>query len=405
VSEKEKVPYEKIKVLHIITVFSIGGATENTLFSVEGLNTLGYDVSILTGPNISTEGDLFQRAKANNVKVEILECLQRNISPLNDLKAFYCIYKKLKSGNYDIVHTHSSKAGIIGRIAAKAAKVPVIIHTIHGLPFHNYQSKFIHYLYVKAERIGATLSDKLITVSNLIISKALNEKVGTADKFVTVRSGFEMEEFIKAPVNSAKLKEKLNLSDNNIVIGKIARFSRLKGHQYILKVIPDVIKEVPNAIFLFVGSGELLGEYEKKVKELGIEKNVRFAGLVKNEDIPEYIKIIDIVVHTSLLEGLARIFPQSMAAQKPVVSFNIDGAPEVIIDGETGFLVDPEDCYGLTQKIIKLAKDKEMRERFGKKGKEIVMSEWNIESMVKGIDKVYKELIKRNLKENNKLSS
>lgn len=388
----------KIKVLHIITVFSIGGATENTLFSVEGLDALGYDASILTGPNISSEGDLFQRAAKNHIKVEVLECLRREISPLNDIKALFSIIRTLKKGNYDIVHTHSSKAGIIGRIAAKVAKVPIIVHTIHGLPFHEYQSRLMHFLYVKAEQFGALLSDKLITVSNIIISKSLKEKVGTADKFVTVRSGFEMEEFIKPASDSTKLKKELNLSDNNIIIGKIARFSILKGHKYILQIIPEVAKSVPEAIFLFVGSGELLEEFKLKVKALGIEKNVRFAGLIESKNIPEYIKIMDIVVHTSLLEGLSRIFPQSMAAQKPVISFNIDGAPEVIIENKTGYLVEPENCSELTDKIIKLARNKELRESFGKAGKELVVKDWTIESMVNNIDKVYQELLKINQK-------
>jgi glycosyltransferase involved in cell wall biosynthesis len=392
-SRKREKDAEHIRVLHLITIFSLGGATENTLLSVEGLRTLGYDVRIATGPNISSEGSLFDRAERGGIPVEIIPELMRSIHPFYDLIAFFKILAVLKRGKYHIVHTHSSKAGLLGRVAAKLARVPIIVHTIHGLPFHDYQGNFIRRIFVLAEKIGAMVSDKIITVTHTISEKALAVGVAEPEQFVTVRSGFEMDQFIRRHNDAGKVRRELGLKATDLVVGKIARFSELKGHQYVLDVVPDVILRVPNAKFLFVGSGELESHFKKRVQESGIQDSVIFTGLVSQEQIASLIAIMNVVVHTSLLEGLARVLPQALAGKKPVVSFDIDGAHEVVKEGITGHLVPPRDRTMLADAIVDLLTHRRKARLFGSNGISMVRNEWTKEAMVSGINAVYEELL------------
>jgi glycosyltransferase involved in cell wall biosynthesis len=386
---------EHIRVLHLITIFSLGGATENTLLTVEGLHELGYDVGILTGPNISSEGSLFDRAKRNGIRVEVMPELMRSIHPIYDVIGFFKIYAALRKGRYHIVHTHSSKAGLLGRIAARLARVPVVIHTIHGLPFHEYQGKTIHRIFVLAEKIGARVSDKIISVTNTITRKALSAGVGLPEQFVTVRSGFEMEQFVRRHRDAGILRKELGLKKTDLIVGKIARFSQLKGHQYLIDVVPEVVRRVPTAKFLFVGSGELESQFKRQVEESGVRDRVIFVGLVSQERIASLISIMDIVVHTSLLEGLARVLPQAFAAGKPVISYDIDGAHEIVLPGVSGYLVEPCNEKELTESIVDLLKDRKKARRFGQNGRRIIKSDWTKEAMVTGINSVYKELLSR----------
>ena len=390
---KKEEEVEHIRVLHLITIFSLGGATENTLLSVEGLRELGYDVGILTGPNISSEGSLFDRAKRSGIRVEVIPELMRSIHPVYDVIAFFKIYAALRKGHYHIVHTHSSKAGLLGRIAARLARVPIVIHTIHGLPFHDYQGKTIHRIFILAERLGARVSDKIITVTNTITRKALAVGVGVPKQFVTVRSGFEMDQFLRRSRDIEKLRKDFGIRNTDLVIGKIARFSQLKGHQYLIDIAPEVVRRVPRAKFLFVGSGELESQFKRQVEDSGVRDHVIFAGLVSQERIASLISIMDIVVHTSLLEGLARVLPQAFAAGKPVISYNIDGAHEVVLDGISGYLIEPRNEKELTESIIDLLSDRKKARRFGQRGKQIIRSDWAKEAMVTGINSVYKELL------------
>ena len=352
---------------------------------------MGYEISILSGPNNESEGSLFDRAKESNVKVDVLPSLKRDIHPFFDLVAFAKIYRILKNNKYYIVHTHSSKAGIIGRLAAKMAKVPIIIHTVHGLPFHDYQNRLKRKVFILAEKFGASFSDKLIAVSNTIIEKALKERIGSKEKFVMIRSGFEIEKYLCPP--KINIREKYNISPNEIVIGKIARFSELKGHKYLIQIIPEIVKEFPNVKFLFVGSGELEKIFKEKVKKLGIEKYTIFTGLVDSSEIPNFIFAMDIVIHTSLLEGLARVLPQALAAGKPAISFDIDGAHEVIVNDYTGYLVRPKDSEQLKDSIVKLISNIKKAKLLGENGRNIVKDKWNTDTMVEKIDSLYYECL------------
>jgi glycosyltransferase involved in cell wall biosynthesis len=394
----------KIRVVHIITRLILGGAQENTLLTLEGLKKRAYyDVTLLTGPALGPEGSLTKEAKRRGIKPVIIPPLRRNIHPWLDLKSLILLYKLIKKENYDIVHTHSTKAGILARIAAKIAGVPIIIHTIHGLPFFPYQHKFMNFGAVNLERLVAPFTDKIITVCDNMAKKAHKAKVAPMKKFFTIYSGMELDEFLKVKENK-NLKKNLGIKENEIVIGKIARLFELKGHRFLLKSAKEVIEQFPQTKFLLVGNGNLRDKLEQQAIDLGIKDKIIFAGLVPREKIPQYISIMDIVVHVSLREGLARAIPQALACGKPVVAFNIDGAEEVIENGKTGFLINPPfipeekwNCYNtqqLTSCIIKLLKDKNLRDKMGKEGKKKVEPIFRAEYMVESMDNLYKKLLK-----------
>lgn len=381
-----------IKILHIITVFSIGGATENTLLTARGFLEKGYKVDILTGPNISSEGDMYDLAKKFGVNVITLSSLKRKIDVFSDIIAFLKIYSFIRKNKYSIVHTHSSKAGIIGRIAAKLAGTTTIVHTIHGLPFHEYQNPLLNKFYVLIEKIGARFSNKIVTVTNKIISDSIKKGIGVKNKFQVVRSGFDLSSYLEKDINREEIRQTFGISKKDIVIGKIARFSELKGHKYLIEAVQKIISSDIHIKVLLVGSGELENKIKCNVKELNLEKNIIFTGLIEYEKVPEIISALDILVHTSLLEGLARVFAQAYLLRKPVVSFDIDGASEVVVNNETGFLVEPKNSDQLAEAIIKLIKDQRLRERFGESGYNLVRENWSQEKMVEDLELIYNQL-------------
>jgi len=386
---------EKVRVLHLITLFSLGGATENTLLSVEGLQKLGYDVEIIPGPPIASEGDLFAEAQQRGVRVKLIRVMQRNIHPILDLRAFFAVLRMIQKGRYHVVHTHSSKAGVLGRLAAKLAGVPVVVHTIHGLPFHDFMSGAPRRFFILAERWGTAMSDRVISVTDTIIRKCIAAGIGSPEKFVTVRSGFEMDQYLRPNGDGARLRSDYGIGPDELVIGKIARFNALKGHEYLIEVIPAIVKEVPNVRFLLVGSGELEEEFKARVRERGVADRVVFTGRVDQDRIPAFIAMMDIVVHTSLREGLARVLPQALAAGKPVVSFDLDGAHEVIRDGDTGRLVTACDSDRLARALIDLLKNPRHAREMGSAGREMVRQGWTVDAMVRGVDEVYRQLLQK----------
>jgi len=384
-----------IKVAHIITRFILGGAQENTLHTVKGLKDKPeYEVCLISGPPRGPEGSLIEEAEEKGIKPIIMDSLRRDLYPWLDLKSLFVLYNLIKKGKYSIVHTHSSKAGILGRIAAWLARSPIIIHTIHGLPFHEYQGRILNFIYVNLERLVAPITDKIITVCDRMAEKAYKARVASRDKFITVYSGMELDDFIRARKNES-LRRKLGIKDDELVIGKIARLFPLKGHPFLLEAAAKIVKEYPKVKFLLVGEGILRESLEKRAVALGVRDKIVFAGLVPREQIPEYISLMDIVVHTSLREGLARVIPQAFAEKKPVVSFQVDGADEFVRNKQTGFLVQPYDIDGLTEAIISLLKDRNLRERMGAEGKELVDPKFRVEEMVSGIDSLYKKLLQQ----------
>ncbi len=384
----------KIKVLHIITRLILGGAQENTIFTVWGLNKNDfYEVELATGPPIGPEGSLIEEAEKREIKLKIIRYMRREINLFRDLLAFVELYLLIRKGKYTIVHTHSSKAGILGRLAAKVAGVKIIIHSIHGLPFFEYQNRFLNYIYILCERFAALFTDRLISVCEAMARKAIAAGVAKEDKFITIYSGIELNHYFNSDISIAEKRKELNLDPDVPVVGNISRLFDLKGHNYLLEAASQVVEVFPKAKFLLVGDGILRERLIRQAEGLKIRDNIVFTGLVERTEVPKLISVMDVVVHTSLREGLPRVLPEALAMAKPVIAFEIDGMPEIVRDGENGYLIPPKDSRELANSIIHLLQDKEKARRMGEAGRGMVNPAFELEVMLERISDVYKESI------------
>lgn len=385
---------QPIRVLHIITRMIVGGAQENTLLSVEGLDRLPeYEVTLLSGVDHGREGELLSRAR-ETTRLIVLPEMGRSINPLSDLVAFWKLYRLIKEGRYHIVHTHSSKAGVLGRWAAKFAGTPLIVHTLHSLVFHDYQPWLVNRAWWLAKKICAPITDYFISVSRIISEKAIAAGIAPPAMFRTIYSGMELDWFLNFKADTAAIRREFGIPADVPVVGKVARLFPLKGHDELMDAAPAIVARHPNVRFFLIGDGILLEHLQQRARELGILDNFVFAGLIPRERIPEMIAVMDVLVHTSLREGLARVLPQALAMGKPCVSFDIDGAPEVVITDKTGYLVQPNDAAGLAEGVSKLLADPALRAEMGAAGRKLVDPAFRAETMVREIAEVYEQLMK-----------
>ena len=386
-------PVNPIRVLHIITRMIVGGAQENTLLSVVGLDAMPeYDVTFISGIDKGKEGELLSQAR-ETTNLIVLPEMGRSINPFSDLIAFWKLYKLIKAGRYHIVHTHSSKAGVLGRLAAWLAGTPLVVHTLHSLVFHDHQPWAVNRAWWLVKKICAPVTDFYISVSEVIVQKAIAAGIAEPERFRTIYSGMELDWFLNAKFDAGKVKEEFGIPLDAPVVGKIARLFPLKGHDQLMDAAPEIVKRIPNVRFFLIGDGVLLEHLQERAKKYGILENFVFAGLIDRTRIPEMISAMDVVVHTSLREGLARVLPQSLAMGKPCVSFDIDGAREVVINDYTGYLVEAFDSVGLADGVAELLEDEDLRKKFGENGRRHVDPNFRTEKMVADISEVYQMLL------------
>jgi glycosyltransferase involved in cell wall biosynthesis len=393
-----------MKIVHIITRLVLGGAQENTLITCRLLARRGHQVTLITGPALGPEGALFEQTQTGGYEVIILDKLRRAIDPAKDLPVYFELKKHLRRLEPDIVHTHSAKAGILGRFAAAALKgklpgkgrrFPLVIHTVHGLAFHPYQNGMVNSFYILAEKAAGKRTDAFLSVADTMTEKARAAGIGLGKPWVTAYSAIEEEAFLNPPAGGqiSAFRRKYNIPPDAFVIVKIARLFDLKGHEFVIRSAKTLAKAHPNVIWLFVGDGLLTEQRKKEIREAGLENRFRFTGLLPPSEIPLAIHASDMLVHCSLREGLARVLPQAMLCGKPVVSFNIDGACEVV-NPATGFLIDPENVQQLIYACRKLIEDPNLCFRLGKQGKESVIQKFAPDTMVDTIEDVYQMLMK-----------
>lgn len=380
----------------------VGGAQENTLATVEIQATRkDMKVDLIFGTQIGPEGSLLSQQNSINQPYKLIpvSSLVRNINPFKDIVALWKLYKIFKDNKYDVVHTHSSKAGVLGRVAAFLARTPAIVHTIHGLPFHPYQNIFVNKLYKGLEKFSAKFSHTIITVCDVMKQKAVAADIAPPGRFKTVYSGMDLDAFLKASEMYAKqsTRNAFGIAEEKFVVAKIARFFELKGHNYLIEAAVEIVKKHPNTIFLLVGDGILKETIKKQIDLLGLTDNFVFTGLLKPYEIPKVLSCADMLVHASLREGLARVLAYSAACGKPAVSFDIDGACEIIEEGVTGFLVEPENVKGLACAVCNVIENKNnIINHTLEKGASKVDPIFRKEYMVDEINKIYTHILERN---------
>ena len=381
-----------MRVTHIITRLIVGGAQENTVATVLGLRQKsGITIGLISGPTTGPEGSLeSELARVPEILVRVPE-LVRPVHPWKDWLALRRLTKILRQIRPDIVHTHSGKAGILGRLAAKRARIPLILHTIHGPSFGLFQNAAANLVFRAAEKYASRTTTHFIVVADAMRTRYLAAGIGKPEQYTKIFSGFPLEPFLAAK-NDPAVRARFGLQPGDFVIGKIARLFKLKGHDDLFAVAPELVRRCPQMKFLLVGDGEWRGRFEALAKTLGLERNFIFTGLVPPAGIPSLVGVMDALVHLSLREGLPRALPQALAVGKPVVAYDCDGSREICRDNETGFLISPGDREELFRCILLLAGHKNICHHLGQTGRNFVRENFAVEKMVDAIYHLYLKL-------------
>ena len=381
-----------MKICHVITRMIVGGAQENTLLSCRGALEAGHDVTLVTGPSPGPEGELLKRVSCPGLKIVVCPWLVREIAPLSDFKAFSHLKKLFRTERYDVVHTHSSKAGIVGRFAARAAGVPLVVHTIHGLAFHRYEKFWKNLLYIACERAAAPCGKRIYAVAQAMIDQSLAAGVGSPDQYKVVYSGMELDRFLHAKPDP-ELRKKLGIPEDAVVLATLARLFPLKGYEQFLPVAVKLAKELPQIHCLIIGNGTMMEEIREFIRKEGVESRFSFAGLVAPGEVGNYLALASVLVHFSLREGLPRAAVQALASGKPVIAYALDGTPEVVIPGKTGYLLKPGDRAGAEAAIRELVANPALAAELGANGRKLVESRFGWKTMSDTLLKDYAECL------------
>jgi glycosyltransferase involved in cell wall biosynthesis len=388
-----------MKIVHIITRLILGGAQENTLITCKLLAERGHDVTLITGPAIGPEGQLFDQTRGQKYRTIVVDEMRRAIEPVKDAISYRKIKQLLREIQPDIVHTHSAKAGIVGRFAASSLKGqwapnrPAIVHGVHGLSFHRYQNPLVNRFYIAIERATGRRTDYFISVADAMTEQNRAAGIGVDKPHVTAYSAIDEKNFL-TPIperERAAFRRKHDIPGNAVVLVTIARLFMLKGHDYIIDSAKELARRFDNVIWLFVGDGKLTDAYKQQIRDLGLADRFRFTGLMPPDQIPLVIQSSEILVHCSLREGLARTLPQAMLCARPAISFDVDGAREVV-NPNTGRLVEPKNVPQLVEACAELIQDRALRERLGRTAQESVKTKFAPDTMVDTIEEVYQRL-------------
>ena len=382
--------------MHISTRLILGGSQENTILSCEGQVQAGNDVALVFGPIYGPEGSLRDRAQMHG-GIELIETpnLVRQLAPIRDFHCYRDLKKLIRAWKPDVVHTHSSKAGIIGRAAAWKLGVPCVIHTIHGLPFHPYEKAWRNAIYIASERWAAKRCHRIACVAQAMRDQALVKGIGQKDQFVTVFSGMEVETYISPEKERDVVRSELGISPEDYVIGTVSRLAQHKGHDDVLDALGGELQDNPSMKLLWVGDGWRREKLEKRIREIGIEKQVVLTGLVQPETIANYIAAMDVLVHPSYREGLPRTVVQAMLGGKPVVAYDVDGTREVCIPEKTGYLIDVGDYKAMREAVLELQINPALSETLGSAGRLLCEKQFAARKMVQELDELYRQVLVR----------
>ena len=381
-----------MRVTHVITRLIVGGAQENTLATVLGLrNRPDLEVDLLSGPTVGTEGSLEPVARAAEC-LTVVPHLVRAVRPWSDWLAYRRLVRLFQERRPDIVHTHSGKAGILGRLAASAAGVPRIVHGIHGPSFGPFQGALANTVFTAAERQAGRCTDHFVVVAHAMKQQYLAAGIGRPEDYTRVFSGFDIRPFLEAK-RDPLLARSIGLEDGDFVVGKIARLFDLKGHDDLFDAAPELFRRIPTLRLVLVGDGPCRQRLEARAKATGRPDRFVFTGLVPPAEVCRYVGLMDALIHLSAREGLARALPQALANGKPVVSYDCDGASEVCLEGKTGFLIRPADRSGLVDALERLACDPGLRRRLGESGRTFVSERFTVERLVDEQEALYRRLL------------
>lgn len=381
---------KKVNILHIQVLPIMSGVQKAMLDILERLDRNKYNITILC----NAKGELTEAAVKRNISFIILPELKREINPLFDIFAFIKLFKLIKENRFSLVHTHSSKSGFIGRLAARAAGAKCVVHTVQGFAFHDYSSKLATLIIGLMERMAGLVTDRIIFVNQYDRKIALKMKLAAAEKTVTIPNGIDLSQF--SPDGTMPVPSDLvGIEKSGGIVGMVARLWEQKSPQDFIRSIPFVVNVILDAKFLVIGDGHLKAELERLSRQLKVSDNVFFLGW--RQDVKALLKMLDVFVLTSLWEGLSVSILEAMASGKPVVATNIKGNNELVVDGETGYLVPPKRPEQVGERVLNLLMNRTLAQKMGLKGYQRVKENFSIQNTVGKINQLYDTLLVKNL--------
>jgi len=406
---------EQIRVLHVITRMVKGGAQENTLATVAGIHGGGWSSALITGPALGAEGSLEPECQAAGVRPLHVPELVREISPGQDLAALRRLTALFRKERPHLVHTHTSKAGILGRIAARRAGVPAVVHTPHGHVFHSYAGGLKTRLFVQAERSCARMADRLIALTATELREHLELGVGAPGQWTTIHSGVDLAPFVDSAAAREGVRAELGIPPEARVIGTVGRLVPVKGQEYLLGALSHLGSAASGLHLLLVGDGPLYDPLVAQAREQGCRvvvhgptplqstselphshtaphsPTVHFLGL--RRDVPRLMAAMDLFALPSLNEGMGRVLVEAMAAELPCVASRVSGIPDVVEEGVTGLLTTPQDARALAGALAELLPQPARAREMGRAGRRRVVPAFGVERMLEELEALYREVL------------
>jgi glycosyltransferase involved in cell wall biosynthesis len=378
---------ERIKVAHVITRLELGGAQQNTLYCCEHHDRRRYEVILICG----TGGYLDAQArKIKNCRTYFLPELKHPVRPWWDLLAFFKIASILKKEKVQIVHTHSSKAGLLGRWAARWAGVPHGVHTIHGWSFFKGQFFPVRWLYQTLERCTAPLTDRLIAVSADNQREGLQSGIGHKGQYRVIHSGILPQKYVLSSSVVKQARRELNPKGWPCVL-VLSNLKKQKSPLDVVEAARFLASKIPSVLFLWAGDGPFRDQVKEKIEKNGLENNFRLLGW--REDVAKLLAASDVMLLTSLHEGLPRVVLQAMAAGKPVVATAVNGTPEAVKNEVSGFLTEPHATTAMAASLFKILSRPALGHKMGLAGKRSLRGTFLIDKMLQEIELLYDELV------------
>lgn len=384
---------ERTKVIHILTRLAVGGAQEIVLNTCAMADRSRFDQILVVGPQTGAEGQLFDEARRLGVPVIVAPSLVRQPSPRHDLRATVELARILKAHRPEIVHTHSSKAGVLGRVAARWCRTPAVVHSVHGWSFHERSSPLVHWSTVAAERAMARCTDRFVVEADSDLRRGIDLAIGNPDQYRTIRNGVELGAFPHTatdPAARASARRALRLDDRALVIGTVIRLVPQKNPQGLVRAAARVVPTHPEARFVIVGDGPLRPDTEALAKRLGIADHVRVTGI--RRDVAQLLPAFDVFALSSHWEGLPRVVLEAMATGLAVVAPRVDGMAEAVQDEVSGLLVAPGDPEALAAAILATVDQPGRADAYGRAGRAIIEDRYDVRRMIVELEQLYESL-------------
>lgn len=376
-------PERPLRVAHVITRMIVGGAQETVLLAAVLADRTRFEPFVVCGPQTGPEGSLHDEVRRRGVELVVVPELVREVHPRKDARVVPALTRLFRQRDVDVVHTNSSKAGVVGRLAARRASVPRVVHTVHGWPFHDRQPAAVSAVWKQLERRTAPLAQRLVVVAETDRAKGLRAGVGRAEQYVTVRSGLELDLYGSRPGVGAAVRQELGLPLDGVVVGTVGRLSPQKDPLLLVRAVLPLLRERPEARLLVVGDGPLRAQVEA---EVGGSPQVVLTGL--RTDVPRLLNAMDVFVLSSQWEGLPRTLLQAMATGVPVVATDADGVRDVVEDELTGRLVPRGDAHALREAVARLVDEPPLRRRLASAAS-TRLPEFDATRMVRELERLY----------------